>query len=81
MALDRAVKDKIFYKQDSEQEKAAREWIEAVTGERFPTDDYEEALHDGIMLCKLMNKLKPGSVPKIHTQGCPIKLRENIGLF
>ncbi|CAF3136169.1 unnamed protein product [Rotaria socialis] len=81
MALDRAVKDKIFYKQDSEQEKAAREWIEAVTGERFPTDDYEEALHDGIILCKLMNKLKPGSVPKIHTQGCSIKLRENIGLF
>ncbi len=28
-----------------------------------------------------MNKLKPGSVPKIHTQGGPIKLRENIGLF
>ena len=30
---------------------------------------------------RLMNKLKPGSVPKIHTQGGPIKLRENIGLF
>ncbi|CAF0875399.1 unnamed protein product [Rotaria sp. Silwood1] len=81
MALDRAVKDKIYYKQDPEQEKAAKEWIEAVTGEKFPTDDYEEALHDGILLCKLMNKLKPGSVPKIHTQGGSIKLRENIGLF
>jgi hypothetical protein len=30
---------------------------------------------------RLMNKLKPGSVPKIHTHGGPIKLRENIGLF
>ena len=30
---------------------------------------------------RLMNKLKPGSVSKIHTQGGPIKLRENIGLF
>ena len=30
---------------------------------------------------RLMNKLKPGSVPKIHTQGGPIKLRENIGVF
>ena len=28
-----------------------------------------------------MNKLKPGSVPKIHTSGGPMKLRENIGLF
>lgn len=28
-----------------------------------------------------MNKLKPGSIPKIHTQGNSIKLRENIGLF
>jgi hypothetical protein len=30
---------------------------------------------------RLMNKLKPGSVPKIHSQGGPIKLRENIGVF
>jgi hypothetical protein len=28
-----------------------------------------------------MNKLKPGSVPKIHSSGGPMKLRENIGLF
>jgi len=28
-----------------------------------------------------MNKLKPGSIPKIHTSGGPMKLRENIGLF
>ncbi len=30
---------------------------------------------------RFVNKLKPGSVPKIHTHGGPIKLRENIGLF
>jgi hypothetical protein len=28
-----------------------------------------------------MNKLKPGSVHKIHSTGGPIKLRENIGVF
>ena len=33
------------------------------------------------LFLRLMNKLKPGSVPKIHTQGGSIKLRENIGLF
>jgi hypothetical protein len=81
MALDRAVKGKINFKRDPEQESAVRGWIEAVTGEKFPTDDYEEALHDGILLCKLINKLKPGAVSKIHTSGGPMKLRENISLF
>ena len=42
----------INLKQDPEQDKAAREWIEAVTGEKFSTDDYGEALHDGVLLCK-----------------------------
>lgn len=28
-----------------------------------------------------MNKLKPGSIAKIHTTGGPMKLRENIALF
>ncbi|CAF0974660.1 unnamed protein product [Rotaria sordida] len=81
MALDRDIQGKMSYKRDPEQEKAAQEWVEAVTGEKFPSNDYEDALHNGIILCKLMNKLKPGSVPKIHSQGPSIKLRENIGLF
>ncbi|CAF4678233.1 unnamed protein product, partial [Rotaria magnacalcarata] len=50
-ALDRAVKGKINLKRDPEQEQAVREWIESIIGEKFPTDDYEEALHDGIILC------------------------------
>lgn len=81
MALERAVQEKMKSKRDPEQEKAAREWIESVTGEKFPTDDYEEALHDGVLICKLMNKLKPGAISKIHTSGGPMKLRENISVF
>jgi hypothetical protein len=34
-----------------------------------------------MFLSRLMNKLKPGSIAKIHTSGGPMKLRENIGLF
>ncbi len=30
---------------------------------------------------RLINKLKPGAVSKIHTSGGPMKLRENISLF
>ncbi|CAF3080601.1 unnamed protein product [Rotaria socialis] len=81
MALDRAVKGKINLKRDPEQEQAVREWIESIIGEKFPTDDYEEALHDGIILCKLMNKLKPNSISKIHATGGPMKLRENVAFF
>lgn len=33
------------------------------------------------MFYRLMNKLKPGSIGKIHSTGGPMKLRENIGLF
>ena len=28
-----------------------------------------------------MNKIKPGSIPKIHTTGNVMKLRENAGFF
>ncbi|CAF0724548.1 unnamed protein product [Didymodactylos carnosus] len=81
MALNRAVSAKKASKRDSEVEKKAQEWIEAVIREKFPEGLYEDALKDGIILCKLMNTLQPGSIPKIHTTGGPIKLRENIGLF
>ena len=30
---------------------------------------------------RLMNKIKPGSIPKIHTSGNAMKLRENAGFF
>ena len=34
-----------------------------------------------IIIFRFMNKLKPGSVPKIHTSGGPMRLRENVGFF
>jgi transgelin len=51
-------------------------------GAKFPpSETYEDSLKDGIILCKLMNKLKPGSVPKINTSGASFKMMENINLF
>ena len=51
-------------------------------GAKFPPgESYEDALKDGIILCKLMNKLKPGAIPKINTSGASFKLMENINLF
>jgi hypothetical protein len=38
-------------KRDPELDKAAQEWIELVIGEKF-SDCYEDALRNGVVLCK-----------------------------
>lgn len=50
----------------------AQHWIEAVTGSMFPTNDFHQAMKDGVLLCRLANKIKPGCVPRIqevHSDG------------
>lgn len=60
-------------------EKEAQEWIEGVLGAKFPPGEvFEDVLKDGTVLCQLINKLKPGSVPKINTSGGQFKMMENI---
>lgn len=65
-------------KREPEQELQAQRWIETVIGERFPPVAYEEALRDGIILCKLMNRLAPGIIPRINTSGGDYKMMDNI---
>ena len=40
------------------------QWVEAVLGEPLPAGDFGEVLKDGVILCKLINKIQPGSVKK-----------------
>lgn len=62
-----------------EEEAQAQQWIETVIGERFPPGvRYEDALRNGIILCKLMNKLAPGSIQKINVSGGDYKMMDNI---
>ncbi|CAF5043998.1 unnamed protein product, partial [Rotaria magnacalcarata] len=68
-------------KRNPELDREAQQWIEAVIGEKFPGGAYEDAIKDGIILCKLINKLQPGSVSKICTSGGGFKLRENVSAF
>jgi len=79
--LSAQVANKIAGKRDAQLEAEVLGWIEAVLGERLPQGAYEEVLKDGVIICRLMNKLQPGSVPKINTQGGQFKMMENINKF
>ncbi|NP_001040437.1 muscular protein 20 [Bombyx mori] len=69
-------------KREPEKEAEAQRWIESVIGERFPSDlPYELALRDGIILCKLMNRLQPGIIPKVNISGGDYKFMDNISQF
>jgi hypothetical protein len=39
-------------KYDPERERQAREWLEQVTGTPFASDNFQESLKDGVILCK-----------------------------
>jgi hypothetical protein len=39
--------------------------LQKVTGGPFP-GEFSESLRDGVILCKLVNAIKPGSIKKIH---------------
>ncbi|XP_031842560.1 myophilin [Nomia melanderi] len=66
---------------NKEQETEVMAWIEAVLGEKLPPGNYEDILKDGVVLCKLINKLAPGSVKKIQERGTNFQLMENIQRF
>ena len=50
-------------------------WVETVMGEPLPSGDFGEVLKDGVVLCKLMNKLQPGSVKKFKEK---VKINLNV---
>lgn len=66
---------------NKEQEQEVLNWIFAVLGEKVPAGNYEDILKDGIVLCKLANKLTPGSVKKIQERGTNFQLMENVQRF
>lgn len=80
--LSAAVAAKIESKRDSQTENQVLDWIEAITGETLDRlEKYEEILHDGTVLCKLMNAIKPKSIKNISTSKMPFKQMENITNF
>lgn len=61
------------------------EWIKEVTGEPINTsgdmDNFFEVLKDGVILCKLVNSLQPGTIKKVNESKMAFKCMENISAF
>lgn len=61
------------------------EWIKEVTGEPINTsgdmDNFFEVLKDGVILCKLVNALQPGTIKKVNESKMAFKCMENISAF
>ncbi len=65
---------------DYDAENDARLWIEEVTGVKTE-GEFGSCLKDGVLLCKVINAVKPGTIKRINTSKMPFKQMENISIF
>ncbi|XP_051760826.1 LIM domain only protein 7 isoform X3 [Ctenopharyngodon idella] len=59
----------------------AQRWIEAVTKKKFGSSNFRSSLENGLLLCDLINKIKPGIIKKLNRLSTPIAGLDNISLF
>ncbi|XP_042350885.1 LIM domain only protein 7 isoform X3 [Plectropomus leopardus] len=59
----------------------AQRWIEAVTKKKFGSDDFRSALENGVLLCELINKIKPGTIRRVNKLPTPIAGLDNLNVF
>ena len=65
-----------------QQQQECRWWIETITGTNFKVDDFHEALKDGVLLCRLVNKINPKKKARFKKNaGKPFVARENIAAY
>jgi len=63
-------------------EQEIRNWIRAVTNDNAATDgDIVAALKSGVVLCKLVNVLKPGTISKVNDYASAFRQAENLQAF
>ncbi|CAO2630917.1 Cnn2 [Lemmus lemmus] len=60
------VRNRLLSKYDPQKEAEFLSWSEVLTG-LSTGPDFQKGLKDGVILCTLMNKLQPDSVPKINS--------------
>lgn len=79
--LSASVARKIMSKRDPAAEQNALAWICTILGEPIPPRPLEDHLRDGQVLCRFMNQLAPGIIPKINRGPGVFQLMENIQNF
>jgi hypothetical protein len=79
--LDADLKAKQDAAYDPALEKQVTDWIGQIVGDHIGDRKPEAWLHDGLVLCKLANTIKPGSIKKPNTSTMVFKQRENITFF
>jgi len=79
--IDKDLADRAAAKYDTRLEGEVRTWIEAVTGDKLGGCSLQEELRNGIVLCNLVNVIKPGSTKPPSTSAMPFKQMENIAMY
>ncbi|CAL9690400.1 unnamed protein product [Knipowitschia caucasica] len=59
----------------------AQRWIEAVTKKKFGSSDFRSALENGVLLCDLINSIKPGTIRRVNRLPTPIAGLDNLNVF
>ncbi|XP_052401773.1 LIM domain only protein 7b isoform X2 [Carassius gibelio] len=59
----------------------AQRWLEEVTKKGFGSKSFRVALEDGVLLCDLINKLKPGIIRRVNRLSTPIAGLDNVNVF
>lgn len=64
--MDAELYRKMAAKEDPEWDAKVLAWVEAVLEEKLPSDDLWVCLKNGVALVRVLNKIKPGLVPKYN---------------
>jgi len=78
--LDAELAAKANAKYDPALEATAMAWIEELVEGADFSKGFGPALQDGVMLCKLVNALQPGTI-KVYEGGMTFKKMENVSMF
>eukprot|EP00743_Colponemidia_sp_Colp-15_P002977 GILK01003220.1.p1 GENE.GILK01003220.1~~GILK01003220.1.p1 ORF type:complete len:246 (+),score=48.85 GILK01003220.1:46-738(+) len=79
--LDKDLAERARNKHDPERESKALQWIYDVTEETPSGEPLADVLKDGVLLCKLINKIKEGHISRINSLKSPFKMMENITAY
>jgi len=77
------IQKRLETKVDLPRERKARAWLEAVLGQTFQEETFQDALKNGVRLCEALNRVYPQSVAKINDKPgqAAFKSIENIGNY